>query len=215
MRSTTDRQFGAGTRVVESFSESWCANDPPCVNQVPPIPQDCAELEGWISDRNCDLRNALEFGNTGTITQFGIQLSQGIAQLTRVSEDVVMEGQSRSSLMESMIEESDAKRRFGARWRSSSCVPLDVREPSVRIPSVWVGPLQSMPVQCEGSPAVTKDSRYGFRGVRIGEVSNPGPPRTRARARMEQEAEVALTGLEALHALMIRQTMSPHANLEG
>ena len=73
----------------------------------------------------------------------------------------------------------------------------------MRIPSVWVGPLQSMPVhrrQCEGSPAVTRDSRYGYRGVRIGEASNPGPPRTRARARMEQEAEVALTGLEAATA---------------
>ena len=37
----------------------------------------------------------------------------------------------------------------------------------------------------------------GTVGVRIGEASNPGPPRTRARARMEREAEVALTGLEA------------------
>ena len=72
------------------------------------MPQDCVELEGWISVRNCDLRSALEFGNTGTITQFG----QGIAQLSRVSKDVVMDGQSRSSLMESMIEESDARRRL-------------------------------------------------------------------------------------------------------
>ena len=93
-------------------SGQWCANGPPCVKDVPPMPQDCAELEGWISDRNCDLRNALEFGNTGTITQLGTLLSQGIAQLSRVSKDVVMEGQSRSSLMESMIEESDAKRRL-------------------------------------------------------------------------------------------------------
>ena len=57
-----------------------------------------------------------------------------------------------------------------------------------------------MPVhhrQCEGLPTVTRDSRYGYRGVRIGEASNPGPPRTRARVRMEREAEVALTGFEA------------------
>ena len=70
----------------------------------------------------------------------------------------------------------------------------------MRVDSVWVDPLQLMPVhcrQCEGFPAVTRDSRHGYRGVRIGEASNPGPPRTRARARMEQEAEVALTGLEA------------------
>ena len=48
----------------------------------------------------------------GTITQLGTLLRQGIAQLSRVSKDVVMDGQSRSSLMESMIEESDAKRRL-------------------------------------------------------------------------------------------------------
>ena len=70
----------------------------------------------------------------------------------------------------------------------------------MRVRPVWVVPLHSMPVhhrQCEGLPVVTRDSRYGYRGVRIGEASNPGPPRTRARARIEREAEVALTGLEA------------------
>ena len=51
--------------------------------------------------------------------------------------------------------------------------------------------------QCVWSSAVMRDSRYGHRGVRIGEAQNPGPPRTRARARMEEEAEIALTNLEA------------------
>ena len=74
----------------------------------------CVELEGWISEWNCDLTNALEFGNTGTITQIGLLLSQGISQLSRISKDVVMDGQgqSRSSMMESMIEESNAKGRL-------------------------------------------------------------------------------------------------------
>ena len=46
---------------------------------------------------------------------------------------------------------------------------------------------------------MTRESRYGLRGVRVGEASHPGPPRTRARARMEAEAEalVVLSGLEA------------------
>ena len=96
-------------------SGQLCVDGPPCVKDVPPIPQDCAELEGWISDRNCDLRNALKFGNTGTITQLGTLLSQGIAQLSRVSKDVVMDGQSRSSLMESVIEESNGQAQVGAR----------------------------------------------------------------------------------------------------
>ena len=89
------------TSQSRKHSGQWCADGPLCVKDVPPIHQDRAELEGWISDRNCDLRNALEFGNTGTITQLGTLLSQGIAQLSRVSKDVVMDGQSRSSLMES------------------------------------------------------------------------------------------------------------------
>ena len=43
-----------------------------------------------------------------------------------------------------------------------------------------------------------RESRCGFRGVKVGEASHPGP-RTRARARMEAEgeAEAALSGLEA------------------
>ena len=58
------------SRIPREHPGQWCANGLPCVKGVPPIPQDDAELEGWISDRNCDLRNALEFGNTVTITQF-------------------------------------------------------------------------------------------------------------------------------------------------
>ena len=44
-----------------------------------------------------------------------------------------------------------------------------------------------------------RESRCGLRGVRVGEASHPGPPRTCARARMEAEAEAeaALSGLEA------------------
>ena len=36
---------------------------------------------------------------------------------------------------------------------------------------------------------VTSESRYGFRGVRLEEASNPVLPRTRARVRMEQGAD--------------------------
>ena len=92
------------TRIPREQPGEWCAD-------CPPVPLDHAELEGWIIERNCDLRNALEFGDAATISQIGNLLSQGITQFARSSKDVVM-GQSRSSLMESMIEESDAKRRL-------------------------------------------------------------------------------------------------------
>ena len=99
------------TRIPREQPGEWCAEGPPCVKEVPPIPLDHAELEGWISERNCNLRSALEFGDAATISQIGNLLSQGITQFARSSKDVVM-GQSRSSLMESMIEESDAKKRL-------------------------------------------------------------------------------------------------------
>ena len=46
---------------------------------------------------------------------------------------------------------------------------------------------------------MTRESRCGLCGVRVGEASHPGPPQTRARAQMEAEAEaeVVLSGLEA------------------
>ena len=89
----------------------WCSDGPPSAKEIPPIPVSAQELGGWISERNCDLRNALEFGDTSTVAQIGTLLSQGISQLASVSRDPA-DGQSRSSMMESLIEESDAKRRL-------------------------------------------------------------------------------------------------------
>ena len=116
------------SRIPREHPGQWCANGPPGVKEVPPIPQDYA---------NCDLRNALEFGNTGTITQFGTLLSQGIAQLSRVSKDVVMDRAVKVNVDGVDVRRVGRQAKVGARWRSSSCALLDVREPSVRIPSVW------------------------------------------------------------------------------
>ena len=68
------------------------------------ILRDCTKLSTQNSQRN-----ALEFGDTSTITQIGSLLSKGISQFASVSRDVP---ESRSSMMESLIEESDAKRRL-------------------------------------------------------------------------------------------------------
>ena len=46
------------------------------------MPTDHQDLQGWVSDRNCDLRNALEFSDHATIAKVGSLLSQGTAQLT-------------------------------------------------------------------------------------------------------------------------------------
>ena len=90
----------------------WCAGGPPRVQDIRPMPANLQELEGWISERNCDMRNALEFGDSNTVVKVGALVSQGTAQLASISRDVQMDGLSRSSRIESILEESDAKRRF-------------------------------------------------------------------------------------------------------
>ena len=77
-----------------------------------------------MSNRNCEMRNALEFGDASSIAKIGILLSQGAALLASLSRDEPMDGKSRSSLMSSMIEEADAKRRCVA---ASSAIALPSR----------------------------------------------------------------------------------------
>ena len=92
--------------------------------------------------------NAIEFGNAG-IGQIRILIGQKASQLGSLGRDAPMDGQSKSSLMSSLIDVVEAKRR---------CITVAA-------------------------------SRYGLRGVRVGETSHPGPPRTCARVRMEAEVE--------------------------
>ena len=111
-----DRRVEKGTRFVESRTDShgasrdvvrgWfaiCEGDPTHANRPPRVAR-------WISERNCDVRNALEFSDRATVAKMG-SLSQGTAQLAVGSRDVVMDVSTRSALMASLIEESDAKRR--------------------------------------------------------------------------------------------------------
>ena len=50
------------SRIPKGQLGQWCANVPLCVKEVPSIPQDYTDLEGW---------NPFKFGNAGTITQIG------------------------------------------------------------------------------------------------------------------------------------------------
>ena len=133
----------------------WCANVPLCVKEVPSIPQDYTDFGRM--DHRTELRsqNPLEFGNAGTITQIGTVVARFERCCDGRAVKVIVDGVDRRVRRQAKV---------GARWRNSSCVPFHVGEPSVRVHSVWVDPLQSMQVhhrQCEGFPTVTKDSRYG------------------------------------------------------
>ena len=56
----------------------WCGDGPPNLEAIPPMPtSDLQDLEMWLSNRNCELRNALEFRDTATIAKVGALVGQG------------------------------------------------------------------------------------------------------------------------------------------
>ena len=56
------------------------ADGPPVVESIPPIPMfSVQDIKGWLSNRNCELRNALEFGDSATVTR--ALVAQGSAQV--------------------------------------------------------------------------------------------------------------------------------------
>ena len=88
------------------------ADGPPVLEEIPPMPTtDVQEVEGWLSSRNCELRNALEFGDRATIARLGVLVAQGSACLAGLTSDVSMGGPDQSSLMSALIDKGDAKRR--------------------------------------------------------------------------------------------------------
>ena len=92
----------------------WMADGPPVVESIPPIPMSSEQdIEGWLSNRNCELRNALECGDSATVARVGALVVQGSAQLASLVQGMqpVGDGQARSCLMVALIDQADAKRR--------------------------------------------------------------------------------------------------------
>ena len=91
LKSASGRQVRGG-----EGSAMWMGSGPPCVENFPPMPT------SDLCDRNCDLRNAMVFGDSSLISKIGGPrfLSRGVS----------VDGRSKSSLM-LLIEMADAKRR--------------------------------------------------------------------------------------------------------
>ena len=70
--AATDRCSGARTRRIAAnrHQEGKRAG-----------PTDIQELHGWLSDRSCELRNAMEFGDAELVAKIGGLVGQGAAQL--------------------------------------------------------------------------------------------------------------------------------------
>ena len=106
------------------------------------MPTDPQELDRWLSDRNCDLKNAIEFGNPGLVSQIGCLIGQGAGQVAKVGRSSVVEGQSRSAMMSDLIEEQSKRRclsssamaseEFDWEKRPTVCGPADFRTLSRR-----------------------------------------------------------------------------------
>ena len=88
---------------VHKNSDKWTGQGPPSLENIPPMPTtNVQDLEGWLSDRNCDLRNAMEFGDSSLMAKIGLLVGQGATQLGQLGQDVSMQDHSKSSMMSSL-----------------------------------------------------------------------------------------------------------------
>ena len=99
-------------RVNVPMHGVWSGDGPPSIDAIPPMPSsNLQELQGWLSDRNCELCNALEFGDNTTIAKVGALVGQGTAAMSSLAAAGTVDGPSRSILMAAAIDQADAKRR--------------------------------------------------------------------------------------------------------
>ena len=75
------RANAVAATVPQDKPAHWMGNGPPSVENIPPMPTNPQDLEGWLSDRNCELRNAMEFGDVGLVALIGGLVRQGPTQL--------------------------------------------------------------------------------------------------------------------------------------
>ena len=98
--------------------EWWRRPSHPKLEAIPPMPpSNLQDLEMWLSNRNSELRNALEFGDTAIIAKVGALVGQGTAALTLFATVAPMEGTTRSTLMACVD-------RFSGR-EERRCLPAD------------------------------------------------------------------------------------------
>ena len=76
-------QLVAATPVFSKPDPVWMGDGPPCLDNVPPV---IRNLEHWLSCRNCELRNALEHGDAGTVARCGSLVAQGAAVLANLTK---------------------------------------------------------------------------------------------------------------------------------
>ena len=144
----------------------WTGHGPPSAENIPVMPTDIQELHGWLSDRNCELWNAMEFGDAELVAKIGGLVGQGAVGVV------------------------GSQPRCAHGWGIPFCahVKFDRRTSETAL----------FGARCRFRFGHSEliNSRYGLRGVRVGEATNPGPARERSLAR-ERSPEAILSDLEA------------------
>ena len=59
-----------------------------CVSAIPPMPDTVERLRGWLSDRNSELRDALEFADPATTAVITDKLARGAEKLSKLQSDM-------------------------------------------------------------------------------------------------------------------------------
>ena len=64
--------------------------DLPHVEDIPSMPtSDMQDLAGWMSQRNCELRNAMEFGDPLLVAKIGSLVGRGASLFSTAVRDVI------------------------------------------------------------------------------------------------------------------------------
>ena len=147
------------------------------------MPTDNQDLQPWVRDRNCDLRNALEFLDNATIAKVGFLLSQGTTQL-RFRVLGRSNGCVNQRSVDGFVDRGVRHEKEGGS-RHQQCVAIHGGEPSVR--------------RC-----------YRFRWVRVGKASHPGPP-GRSPDDILSDLEAVLTRIDSSdEEALVRPTIGGH-----
>ena len=83
-------------RSRASKGRPWCGDGPPDVSAIHPMPGHFQRHEERLNLRNCELRDALEFGSPDVIARLSHLLSQGASQLASLRQGTGCDGSSPS-----------------------------------------------------------------------------------------------------------------------
>ena len=82
-------QVSAPTIIPNDAQGTWMCGGPPRFEDIPSMPtSNVQDLGGWMSQRNCELRNAIEFGDPVLVAKIGGLVGQGTALLSSIGRNL-------------------------------------------------------------------------------------------------------------------------------